>query len=125
FVGDLVPESPDFAATFDRLQHSPLFLGIRYGNLWNRDLGASMQRTEFVSGLSLLAQAGLVLETANPDPALIAAILKASDRVPDLRIVIDHLPHADSPSDLTARTDYQANLRDLAGRHNIFVKGSE
>ena len=125
FIGDLVPESSDFAATLDRLQHSPLFLGIRSGNLWNRDLGASMQKPEFVSGLNLLAQAGLVLETANPDPALIAAILKASDRVPDLRIVIDHLPHADAPSDLTARNNYEANLQELAGRHNVFVKGSE
>ena len=125
FIGDLTPEAPDFAATLDRLHHSPLFLGIRYGNLWNRDLGVSIQKPEFVSRLNLLAQAGLVLETANPDPALIAAVLKASDRVPDLRIVIDHLPHADSPSDITARTNYQANLQELASRNNVFVKGSE
>jgi L-fuconolactonase len=125
FIGDLVPEAPDFAATLDRLHRSPLFLGIRYGNLWNRDLGAAMQKPEFVSGLHLLAQAGLVLETANPDPALVAAVLKASDRVPDLRIVIDHLPHADSPSDTTARTNYEADLHQLSGRHNVFVKGSE
>jgi L-fuconolactonase len=125
FIGDLVPEAPDFAATVDRLHRSPLFLGIRYGNLWNRDLAVSLQKPEFVSGLNLLAQAGLVLETANPDPALIAAIVRVSDRVPDLRIVIDHLPHADSPSEVTARNNYQANLCQLAARRNVFVKGSE
>jgi hypothetical protein len=42
FVGDLLPEAPEFAATLDRLQRSPLFLGIRYGNLWHRDLSAAI-----------------------------------------------------------------------------------
>src|ERR1700761_6270729 len=116
FIGDLEPASPDFAATLDRLHRSPLFLGIRYGNLWNRDLGARLQRPEFLCGLRLLAQAGLLLESANPTPALIAAILVASDRVPGLHIVIDHLPHADPPTDATARAQYDANLRDLSHR---------
>jgi len=125
FIGDLEPGSPEFDATLDRLHISPLFLGIRYGNLWNRDLGAGFQKPEFVSGLKLLSQAGLVLETANPDPALIVAVLTVSDRVPDLRIVIDHLPHADPPTDVTARANYESNLRELSHRPTVFVKGSE
>ena len=125
FIGNLLPEAPDFATILDRLHRSPLFFGIRYGNLWNRDLGEAIQKPEFVSGLRLLAQAGLVLETANPDPALIAAVLDVSDRIPDLRIIIDHLPHADPPADATARTNYDANLREISHRPNVFVKGSE
>ncbi len=125
YIGDLLPESPDFSATLGLLHRSPLFLGIRYGNLWNRDLGASLQNPEFVAGLKLLAQAGLVLETANPNPALIAAAVQVSDRVPDLRIVLDHLPNADVPSDPAARMAYEANLRELSYRPAVFVKGSE
>ncbi len=125
FIGDLLPEAPDFAATLDRLYRSPLFLGIRYGNLWNRDLGAAIEKPEFRLGLKLLAHAGLVLETANPNPALITAVLKVSDRIPDLRIVIDHLPHAEVPTDAPAKATYDANLRELAHRPNIYVKGSE
>src|SRR3984957_10936963 len=125
YIGDLVPDAPDFGATLDRLHRSPLFLGIRYGNLWNRDLGAGLQKPEFISGLKMLSQAGLVLETANPDPALIAAVLAVSDHVPELRIVIDHLPHADPPADVTARTNYESNLRELSHRPTVFVKGSE
>jgi predicted TIM-barrel fold metal-dependent hydrolase len=125
FIGDLEPGSPEFAATLDRLHRSPFFLGIRYGNLWNRDLGAGLQKPEFVSGLKMLSEAGLVLETANPDPALIAAVLAVSDRIPELRIVIDHLPHADPPADVTARVNYESNLRELSHRPAVFVKGSE
>jgi predicted TIM-barrel fold metal-dependent hydrolase len=125
FIGDLAPESPDFGATLDRFHRSPFFLGIRYGNLWNRDLGAAVQKQEFLSGLKLLADAGLVLETANPDPALIAAVVRISDRIPDLRIVVDHLPHADAPTEARAQEAYEANLRQLSLRKNVYVKGSE
>jgi predicted TIM-barrel fold metal-dependent hydrolase len=125
FIGNLEPEAPEFGAAFDRLHRSPFFLGIRYGNLWDRDLHTSIQKPEFVSGLKLLGQAGLVLETANPNPVLIAAVLTVSDRVPDLRIVIDHLPHADPPTDVTARANYESNLRELSHRPTVFVKGSE
>ena len=125
FIGDLLPDTPDFAATLDRLHRSPLVLGIRYGNLWNRDLGAAVKNTEFVSGLKLMAQAGLVLETANPNAALIAAVLQVADHVPDLRIVLDHLPHAEVPTDDAALAEYESNLRELSHRPKIFVKGSE
>lgn len=125
FIGDLLPENPDFTATLDRLHRSPLFLGIRYGNLWNRDLGATAQNPQFIAGLKLMAQMGLVLETANPDAALIAAVLGVSDRVPELRIVIDHLPHADIPVESAARASYESDLRALSHRPNVFVKGSE
>ncbi len=75
---------------------------------------------EFLSGLKLLAQAGLVLETANPDAALIAAVVEVSDRVPDLRIVLDHLPHAQAPTDESARAGYEANLmRAIAPPENL------
>jgi predicted TIM-barrel fold metal-dependent hydrolase len=125
FIGDLLPESSDFGATLDRLHRSPLFLGIRYGNLWNRDLQDAVQKTEFLSGLKILAQAGLVFETANPDSRLIAAVLQLTDHVPNLRIVIDHLPHAEPPADAAARSAYEANLRELSTRPSIYVKGSE
>jgi L-fuconolactonase len=125
FIGDLQPEAPDFAVTLDRLHRLPLFLGIRYGNLWSRDLDAAVHNFDFISGLKLLAQAGLVLETANPDPALISAMVELSDRVPELRVVLDHLPHADPPGDPSARATYEANLHELSERSTIFVKGSE
>src|SRR3954468_8311425 len=125
FIGALLPEAPDFEATLNLLHRSPLFLGIRYGNLWGRDPNAAARNPAFISGLKLLAQAGLVLETANPDAALIAAVVEMSDRVPGLRIVLDHLPHADPPTESTVLKIYEDNLRALSQRPQIFVKGSE
>src|ERR1700739_892274 len=72
-VGDLVSGTPTYLHELDRLHQNSLFLGFRYGNLWNRDLAVDMSKAGFIEGLKALSQAGLVLESANPDPSLIHA----------------------------------------------------
>ena len=124
-IGDLVPGTETYLTDLERLHSDPLFLGFRYGNLWNRDLSVDLQKPGFVEGLKALAQAGLVFESANPDPILIRAILNAAERVPDLRIVIDHLPHAVIPTEEAAKKEYLSNLSQLAGSPRVFVKLSE
>jgi L-fuconolactonase len=112
-------------AELEKLHGNPLFLGIRYGNLWNRDLAADIEKPGFVDGLRALAAASLVLESANPDPRLIGALRKVADLVPELRIVIDHLPNAHVPSEEAARKAFYADLRVLAQNKLVFVKLSE
>ena len=124
-IGDLVPGTESYLTDLERLHADPLFLGFRYGNLWNRDLSVDLQKPGFIEGLKALAQAGLVFESANPDPILIRAILNVAERVPDLKIVIDHLPHAMVPKGLTAREEYWSNLSQLAKSPRVFVKLSE
>lgn len=124
-VGNLVPSDDSFMSALERLHGDPLFLGIRYGNLWNRDLGTDLKNPGFVDGLKALAKAGMVLDTANPDSRLISAIVGVAERVPDLRIVIDHLPHAPIPTDADERDKYWANLRLLASSPRVFIKLSE
>jgi predicted TIM-barrel fold metal-dependent hydrolase len=124
-VGDLTPGSPSFRPDLERLHGNALFLGIRYGNLWNRDLAADLENPGFIDGLKALAAARLVFETANPDPRLIDAIVEVAERVPDLRIVIDHLPHAPVPTEKDAQDEYLANLRLLSGSPRVYVKLSE
>ncbi len=124
-VGDLVPGAPSFLKDLDRLHKNPLFLGIRYGNLWDRDLAVDMKQADFIRGLTALAQAGLVLESANPNPALIHAIAELSDQVPSLRIVVDHLPHAAEPENPDAQNEYWSDLRHLSRNPLVFVKLSE
>lgn len=124
-VGDLVPGTPTYEKDLERLHANPLFLGIRYGNLWDRDLAVDTQKPEFLPGLKMLASKGLVLDSANPDLKLIRAIAGVADHVPELRIVIDHLPTARVPAEAAARDEYWSLLRQLAQNKNVFVKLSE
>ncbi len=78
---------------------------------------------DFISGLKLLAKADLVMDTANPRVPLLEAILRISDAVPTLRIVLDHLPALD-PTEAD-RAAYDRALQEIAKRPQIFVKLSE
>ncbi len=124
-VGDLEPEKPDFRKQLERFHRNPLFRGIRCGNLWGRNLSEQLGNPEFVRGLQELADDGLEMDTANPDPALIAAVVRLTDRVPNLRVVIDHLPHMKEPADPQAEKNVEANLRELGKRPQVYVKVSE
>jgi predicted TIM-barrel fold metal-dependent hydrolase len=124
-VGNLQPGKPEFAGHLERFHRNPLFRGIRYGNLWGRDLGAELANPEFVSDLKRLAAAGLELDTANPNPALINAVVRLTDKVPDLRVVVDHLPQLDPPDEPAAGKAYQSDLRELGKRPQVYVKISE
>jgi predicted TIM-barrel fold metal-dependent hydrolase len=124
-VGNLEPGKSDFRKHLERFRRNPLFLGIRYGNLWGRNLGAQLSVPEFVADVKALADAGLELDTANPNPALIAAVVRLTDLVPDLRVVIDHLPQLEPPADAAARNAYLSHLRELGKRPQVYVKISE
>jgi L-fuconolactonase len=124
-VGNLDPAAPEFRRQIDRLRHNRLFRGIRYGNLWGRDLGAQLSNPAFMSGLKALADSDLSLDTANPDPPLIAAVVRLTDHVPTLRVVIDHLPQLDPPSDAPTRDSLRSSLRELGARPQVYVKVSE
>ncbi len=124
-IGNLEPGKSDFARQLGRFQESPLFRGIRYGNLWGQDISAQLANPTFVADLKSLARGGLTLDTANPNPALLAAIVKLTDRVPDLRVVIDHLPQMAVPEDKAIQKAYMADLRELGQRPKVYTKISE
>ena len=124
-VGDLEPEKPDFRKHLERFHRNPLFRGIRCGNLWGRNLTEQLGNPEFVGGLKELADAGLEMDTANPDPRLIEAVVRLTDLVPTLRVVIDHLPQMMGPTDPQVKKNLEANLRELGKRPQVYVKVSE
>jgi L-fuconolactonase len=119
-VGNLEPDKPEFAEYLERYHKNPLFRGIRYGNLWGRDITKQATNPDFIGGLKRLADADLVLDTANPRVPLLEAMIRISDGVPTLRIVIDHLPALD-PAEAD-RGAYDAVLQELGKRPQIFVK---
>ncbi len=124
-VGNLEPGKPEFGQQLERFHKNPLFRGIRYGNLWGRNLAAEVEKPEFIADLKVLAGADLELDTANQNLALITAALKVSDRVPNLRVVIDHLPQMVPPADPAERAQYDSVMREFRQRPRVFVKVTE
>jgi L-fuconolactonase len=119
-IGNLEPDKPDFPEMLERYHKNRLFRGIRYGNLWGRDTTKQADNPAFISGLKLLQQADLVLDTANPRVDLLQAIVRITDRVPELRVVLDHLPSLEPTTD--TRRAYEDALGELQQRRRVFVK---
>jgi L-fuconolactonase len=119
-VGMLEPDKPDFAETLDRFRKNRLFRGIRYGKLWGFDISTKRDDAAFLAGLKHLAAADLALDTANVDLDLLQTVVKLNDKVPELRIVLDHMPaYLPKPPDVAG---YEAVMKEIAGRPNIFGK---
>jgi predicted TIM-barrel fold metal-dependent hydrolase len=118
-VGHLDPGKPDFRKQLERFHRNPLFRGIRY------DFRGQVSTPQVVSGLKALADAGLELDSPQPDPVLMADLVRLTDRIPSLRVVIDHLPNVEPPTELQARSAYESNLRELGTRPQVYVKVSE
>jgi L-fuconolactonase len=119
-IGNLEPDKAEFAEYLGRYRKNPLFRGIRYGNLWGRDFTRQADNPAFIDGLKLVAQADLVLDTANPRVDLLEAIVKITDKVPDLRVVIDHLPSLEPTPE--TRATYDRTLREIGARPQLYVK---
>jgi predicted TIM-barrel fold metal-dependent hydrolase len=124
-IGNLNPERREFCRQLEGLHRNPLFRGIRYGNIWNRSLATGVSNPEVISNLRFLAEADLALDVANPEPQLIAAVVPLTDRIPRLRVVIDHLPALDPPRERSARALLQGALQELAQRREVYVKIAE
>jgi L-fuconolactonase len=121
-VGNLEPNHKDFGKQLERFRRNPLFRGIRYGNIWDRDLSDMLGNREFVDGLKLLAQADLSMDAANPDQRLLEAMLRCSDLAPQLRLVMDHLPKMPGLDDAEKKRRYLQVIELMGTRAMIHVK---
>jgi L-fuconolactonase len=119
-VGHLEPGKPDFRKALTRFHKNPLFRGIRLGAAGGRGFAPGVPEADFVSDMRVLAEAGLELDAIG-GPSLLAHVVRLTDRVPALRIVINHLPF-DPPAD--GAEAYQAALRELGKRSQVYAKVS-
>jgi predicted TIM-barrel fold metal-dependent hydrolase len=139
-IGHLTPGTPEFKAQLDRFHKNPLFRGIRHG-LGGRPggrggrggrggqaapaapAGNEVDNPEFVADLKALADADLVMDTANPSVPLLEGVVRVSDKVPNLRIVIDHLPQMWPTA--AERPAYDACMKAIHDRPQVYTKVSE
>jgi predicted TIM-barrel fold metal-dependent hydrolase len=120
-IGNLDPMKPEFREYLERYHRNKLFLGIRYGNIWHHNLVAGVQNADFIDNIKEFSKTGLTFETANPKFDLIEAALRLTDKVPDLRVVLGHLPALELPTAPDALRTYSNNLRELRKR-NVYAK---
>jgi predicted TIM-barrel fold metal-dependent hydrolase len=121
--GRLDPYDPQFGQHVARLHKNPLYRAIRASRFYTNTDGKVALDAVAVNNLKLLAQADLAQDTANPSMALMTANVMLADAIPNLRIIMDHLPSFDPAPD--GQAAYQAVVKEMAARPNIFVKLSE
>lgn len=113
-IGYLYPSTPDFREHFPRLLKNPLFRGIRIGT-WGRNIADEAHNPEFISHLKSFAESGLTLDIVGSASLLTDSVL-ITDKVPELRVVIDHIPGYQVPEEPAARATYEETLRELGKR---------
>jgi L-fuconolactonase len=119
-VGNLKPEAKEFPEYLERYNKHPLYLGIRYGNLWGYSIVEQVKNPAFMDGVKRLADAGLMLDVGNPKVDLMQAALRISDAAPNLTIVIEHMATFEpAPEEQPA---FEAILREVRQRPQVYVK---
>jgi len=121
--GRLDPYKPEFGEYLERYHKNPLYRAIRASRFYSNTDGKVTLDPVAVENLKLLAQADMAQDTANPSMALMTANVMLADAIPNLRLIMDHLPSFDPTREGEAA--YQAVVREMAARPNIFVKLSE
>lgn len=121
--GSLNPGRPDFAQYLEHFHKDPLYRAIRFSAFYTADNGKVELKADHTANLKLLAQADLALDTANPSMNLMLANILLADAIPDLRIIMDHLPSFDPAPD--NQKAYETVVKEMANRPNIVVKLTE
>jgi predicted TIM-barrel fold metal-dependent hydrolase len=119
--GTLNPDQADFGRYVEHFSRDPLFRAIRASRFYSVGDGKVTLKATNVANLKLLAQADLALDTANPSIDLMRANVLLADALPELRIIMDHLPSFDPDN----KAAYEAIVKAMADRPNIFVKLTE
>lgn len=118
-VGNLSPGTDLFARQLARFAKNPVYRGIRV----NADVvNKGLDRPEFLSDLKKLIDADLELDV-NGGPEMLQIVDRLADRLPDLRIVINHLSNVKIDGKEPPAT-WQVDLKACATHPKVFLKVS-
>lgn len=117
-VGHIDPNRPEFGAELEALAANPLFRGLRCGGSYF----AAVEQGSFLADMALLAAKNLQLDVLVRKEHF-DGVITLAQRVPTLRIVIDHIGHM--PIDGNAITaEWVDHYRRLAAQPNLTMKVS-
>jgi L-fuconolactonase len=121
--GSLDPGRPDFGQYVKHFAKDPLYRAIRSSRFYSEEGGKVTLKQDQVTNLKALADADLALDTANPSMGLMQANALLAAAIPNLRIIMDHLPSFDPTPE--GKQAYEDVVKAMADRPNIVVKLSE
>jgi len=119
-VGNIQPGTPHFEDALTRFSRHPRFRGIRISA---GSVPAILARPEAITGLKRVAEKDLSLDILLDGPRCLTEIVHLAGMLPDLRLVLGHLP-LDPPSDATGRASYISALRALGRAPSVYAKVS-
>jgi L-fuconolactonase len=106
-VGHIDPSTPDFRSGLARFSKHPLFKGLRIGGA---GVSNALSNPAYMADLAALADRDLQLDVLGP-ASMFTPLLRLSDKLPRLRIVIDHLPYdVPVPKEFEGRTKVYAKV---------------
>src|SRR5262249_6351278 len=118
-IGNLDPASADFAKHLARFARTPLYLGIRINHT---DLKRGLDDKRFLDHLRLLVKHDRVLDV-NGGPDMPADVARLAQRLPELRIVINHAANV-TIDGKAVPAEWLKGMRAAAAGKNVFCKVS-
>lgn len=118
-VGNLSPGTDEFSSNLSRFVKSPYFRGIRVNASVVKQ---NLDKPVFVADLKRMIDADLELDV-NGGPEMLAIVAGLADRLPKLRIVINHLSNQKIDGKQPPQT-YRDDLKAAARYESTFLKVS-
>ena len=118
-VGHLAPGTDDFEKHLKRFANNPLFRGIR---IVSSELAAGLEWPQFLRDVKLLIEHDLELDV-NGGPSLLPDVARLAKRLPELRVVINHLANVRIDGKAPP-ADWTQGMRAAAQHRNVFCKVS-
>jgi predicted TIM-barrel fold metal-dependent hydrolase len=115
-VGNLKPDAPECAGHLKRFAANPLFRGIRISSGQTIEMTAKNR----LDDLKRMVDLDLALDV-NGGPETPAAIAGLAAKVPNLRIVLNHIGNVRITPETPPR-DWAEGIRAAASHANVFVK---
>jgi len=118
-VGNLSPGQPKFAEHLRRFAANKIFRGIRVGD---GSVRCALDRPECLADVRRLAELDLELDAIGPAESA-ADVARLADKLPELRIVINHLSGVSIDGKAPPR-EWLDGMRAAAKHPNVFCKVS-
>lgn len=120
-VANLQPGNPGFLDRLTRAAKNPLFRGIRVGTPW---APIEIGNPEFLADLEAVGGLGFAVDVVTVGGGgleLLDVVLALTERLADLRVVIDHLPFAAADA-AEAQAAYERKLREVGANPRVYAK---